>query len=283
MAYEELRQPNLSVTGHAGYCLSVQQDVWGTPHLYATAKDAYDAAQFKHPGELPPEGIHALCYWTYTEGGIPYWHVATRTPDGRVFSSPFNVSYGNEWFSSIDAMTARIRRIYPACQYVAWVEDLSNVRLVKEDDMNTDAIKDDDIDILRILHSELGGWDFNATHSGANDATFLAAWSGQSLRQLVREQWKAETTKRYQLVDAAASYKAQLEKAQSDAAAVLADDAATKQQLKDALQTVADLRAKPTISQDTLDQIAETNKNVKSIKGTLANVWGGIKKLLGGK
>lgn len=139
MAWKQLVIPNYSVQGKAGWCLWVQQEVYSVPHLYLTAKDAWDAAQFKHPGERPPEGIHALCYWTYTESGIPYWHVATRHPNLSVFSSPFDYNYGAQWYGSIDAMTARIRKIDPTCTYVGWAEDLSNVRLVEGEDMKVTA------------------------------------------------------------------------------------------------------------------------------------------------
>lgn len=81
----------------------------------------------------------------------------------------------------------------------------------------------------------------------------------------------------------AAEDQRQIAEAQKQAADALASGNATKDQLKTALQKISELEARPAVSQDTLNQIAETNKNVKSIKGTLANVWGGVKKLLGGK
>ena len=150
---QQLRTPNYTVKGEAGWCLSVQDDVWGVPHMYLTAHDAYNSAQFKHSGETPPAGIDALCYWTYSGDGDA-WHVATRAKDGRMFSSPFDVAYGNQWFASIDAMTARIRKIDPSCQYVGWVEDLSGVRLVKEEDMVTDKQVDE---WISLFHQEAYG------------------------------------------------------------------------------------------------------------------------------
>lgn len=54
----------------------------------------------------------------------------------------------------------------------------------------SDIIDDGDVGILRILHSEIGGWNFDETHSGKNDATFMKAWKGKSLRECINTQWK---------------------------------------------------------------------------------------------
>lgn len=52
-------------------------------------------------------------------------------------------------------------------------------------------INDDDIGILRILHSEIGGWDLNRTHAGEFDQLFKDAWRGHSIRELIWAQWNA--------------------------------------------------------------------------------------------
>ena len=129
---KQLISPNLTVQGKAGWCLSVAQDVWGTPHLYAKAIDAWnDSTASNHPGEQPPSDVCVPVYWTYTESGIQYGHIATWVPGRGVYSSPFNVSYGAQWFDSIQAVTDRINRIAGAnSRYLGWSETLSRVQLV---------------------------------------------------------------------------------------------------------------------------------------------------------
>lgn len=64
---------------------------------------------------------------------------------------------------------------------------VSKGQVITEEQM----INDDDIGILRILHSEIGGWDLNRTHAGEFDQLFRDAWRGHSLRELIFAQWNA--------------------------------------------------------------------------------------------
>ena len=50
-------------------------------------------------------------------------------------------------------------------------------------------ITDKDTDLLRIGHSEIGGWDFDPTHAGRNDAAFMATWRGKTWREFLKTQW----------------------------------------------------------------------------------------------
>jgi hypothetical protein len=45
------------------------------------------------------------------------------------------------------------------------------------------------VDVLRIGHSEIGGWDYYDTHSGKNDALYLNAWKGRPVEDFIRAQW----------------------------------------------------------------------------------------------
>ena len=53
-----------------------------------------------------------------------------------------------------------------------------------------DMITPADIDVLRIAHSEIGGWDLNKTHSAQYDKLFLEAWNGKPMADMIRTQWK---------------------------------------------------------------------------------------------
>jgi len=143
--YKNTRQPNLTISGASGWCLSFTQDVWGTPHLYPKAIDAWNASgASNHPNEQPPIEVKTIAYWTYRDptDGIQYGHIATNVPGQGVYTSPFNRSYGYEWYGSIQSMSDRIKRIDPNSKYLGWSESLSGIKLVtKGDEMITD---DDD-------------------------------------------------------------------------------------------------------------------------------------------
>lgn len=54
-----------------------------------------------------------------------------------------------------------------------------------------EMITKDDIGLLRIGHSEIGGWDLNQTHAGAYDKLFTDAWVGKPVKDFIWAQWTA--------------------------------------------------------------------------------------------
>ena len=52
-----------------------------------------------------------------------------------------------------------------------------------------EMITKDDRDLLRIGHSEIGGWDFNKTHAGEYDNLFMSAWLGKPVKEFIWTQW----------------------------------------------------------------------------------------------
>lgn len=136
---KQLVSPNLTVQGKAGWCLSMTQDVWGVPHYYPKAIDAWNAGN-QRTDPLPDVAVPV--YWTFYDrtDATEYGHIATYVPNRGVYSSPFNSNYGAEWYPSIQSVTERINKIYGAnCRYLGWSETLSGVQLVMEDDMITDT------------------------------------------------------------------------------------------------------------------------------------------------
>jgi len=55
----------------------------------------------------------------------------------------------------------------------------------------SEIITKDHVGPLRILHSEVGGWNLHETHAGKYDALFLASWQGKSIWELIWAQWNA--------------------------------------------------------------------------------------------
>ncbi len=54
-----------------------------------------------------------------------------------------------------------------------------------------DLIKPEDRDTVRIINSEVAGWDFGKVHTGAYDDQELKAWVGQPWTKLIQEKWAA--------------------------------------------------------------------------------------------
>ncbi|UOF80520.1 endolysin [Caudoviricetes sp.] len=61
----------------------------------------------------------------------------------------------------------------------------------KENIMDNDKITDGDAGLLRIGHSEIGGWDLHSTHAGAHDKLFMDVYRGKSAKEFIWIQWKA--------------------------------------------------------------------------------------------
>ena len=54
-----------------------------------------------------------------------------------------------------------------------------------------EMITKDDVGLLRIGHSEIGGWDLHQTHAGAYDKLFMDAWVGKPVKDFIWAQWTA--------------------------------------------------------------------------------------------
>lgn len=130
----QIVQPDLGIKGAAGYCLSVAEDVGHTPHAYDYALEAWNSSSSSnHPNEQPPSDVCVVVYWSYYDKNDNVWygHVAWNIPGSGVYTSPFNISYGSEWYPSIQAMTDRINKISEAQSvYLGWSESLAGVKLV---------------------------------------------------------------------------------------------------------------------------------------------------------
>lgn len=128
----QLVQPNLATVGNIGWCLAFAENVFGTPHLYATATDGWHATHFPHPDRNLPTDVSVPIWYSYVENGLDYGHVAVNVPGRGVLSSPYRADNTQQWFKDIDDC-ARVLN----CKYLGWSEDIATVRVIKEDDMLT--------------------------------------------------------------------------------------------------------------------------------------------------
>jgi len=118
-----------------------------------------------------------------------------------------NGYYNQGALNNLQRLLTELRRLFPnariayhmdesskatACpadlKHKGYALDVWNKSLTQGGNMPT-IITEAHIGILRIAHSEIGGWDLNEVHAGVHDAKFLAAWKGRSVDDLIWAQW----------------------------------------------------------------------------------------------
>lgn len=131
--YTQLVAPDMSIRGTVGLCLSFQEDVYHTPHSYLYALQAWRATQYKHLDQDFPEGVSVLLWWDYYEDDIDAGHVATRLPNGTLYSSPYKVGTPQAILLSIEGLecTYSDNGVHPL-KYLGWSEDIAGVRIIGE-------------------------------------------------------------------------------------------------------------------------------------------------------
>jgi hypothetical protein len=75
---------------------------------------------------------------------------------------------------------------------------------------NEDMITEDQIAIIRIIMSEVEGWNGNDIHSGKDDEIIKGAWVGHEWPEMIWHCWIAQGAHRQLLVDQIAAMSAQL-------------------------------------------------------------------------
>ena len=132
--WQQLVEPNTSITMPAGWCLGLVQRVYGAPGLHNTAWQAWQATEDKHyDRELPPVSVPLWFDHWGTYGGVygQFGHVVAWIPGRGFLSSPAN-GVGQDWVATIE----QVERRYNS-KYVGWTTDINTVKVaeyVKEDE-----------------------------------------------------------------------------------------------------------------------------------------------------
>lgn len=122
---------NLDAKVNAGWCLSLQQKVFGTPVANPHATAAWNNAKYKNTSrEMPNVAVPVFFKWVNNIKGDPNYgvdqgHVVAWVPGRGFFSSP-GVGYGSTWFDSIVAIEK-----YFGCTYRGWAQDLNGKRVAE--------------------------------------------------------------------------------------------------------------------------------------------------------
>lgn len=182
MDYQQTSEVNPAVKGSLGWCLIYVRDFFSAP---LSGPDAWSAwtkyIKLKHADWNIPSGVYVPIWFDGYWNGERLGHTAVYK-DGKVWSSPYKAGATNAVLNSI----ADVERIY-GMKYVGWSEDIGGKQVIKK---GTDMIEKENYAQLRVVNSEVKGWDVHQTHSGAFDAREIAAWTGQPWVKFIQQAWE---------------------------------------------------------------------------------------------
>lgn len=174
----QLVNPNINITEKAGWCLSYARRVFGAPAVEPSAWDGWTRAKYRHEDRNFPAGVAVPVWFDWTgdvgAGRQRYGHVAVRTADGKIWSSPLTGT-GRSWFTTVDDLT---RAFGGGMRYVGWSEDISGVRVIEGEDNQVIQNNDSEYERWGKLHRRVrGNWftreDFNDHIVGMDERTFV--------------------------------------------------------------------------------------------------------------
>lgn len=117
--------------------------------------------------------------------GNPYGHIGIST--GRLDPASVEILEQNGQTGGGTGMSGdRIRTRFVARGRVAGV---LRPKAIANNNGGPEMVTKDSTNILRIGHSEIGGWDFGKTHRGDFDKIFHDAWDGHTVDEFVWTQW----------------------------------------------------------------------------------------------
>lgn len=130
----------------------------------------------------------------------PYGHIGVVLSGGRVFEEnigvagvPVRTVNGAKVYGArIGALTDSFRKGPPSFYR------LNNYKEV-------DVVTKEDTPLVRIIMSEVEGWDGNDIHTGKDDAQIMGAWVGKSWQEFIWHCWNVQATHRQNLVDTVAA------------------------------------------------------------------------------
>lgn len=272
------------------------RDVFGSGPFYGNAIDWYNnfggvlADRFNRVANNPndynqvPSRGDIIIWSAATPGSGGYGHIAIFLQQGA--AGQF-VSLDQNWGGMyVHQVTHNYNNV------VGWLTPKGSQPAPQGDD---EVITKDDAGLLRIGHSEIGGWDLTKTHNGDYDQLFLNAWQGHPVKEFIWAQWKAGEPYR--------AAKAAQDRAIKDLSAkineqnqvitdIMTDKNATKAQLQEAIGKLADLNSQLATAHDKITDLEkqgpkveyvhdeETKQNVStilkvvnSIKGLVLNLF----------
>jgi hypothetical protein len=276
MAWEQLRDANMSIGYVGGWCLKYVQDAFGTDHPYPTAIAEWNATStHNHPNEEPPLGITVPIYLSL--GNVPAGHVAIRLSDGYVASSTQAGSHSSPYYhKSIADLVSVYGQYNGGAQYLGWSEVVGTTQVVQYSNPNAtdDQIRQDYLDILERPADDSGLTHYRNYTNDFVRADLQASNEYKALQTNKANQAAMAQAAQDALVKAAAD-KAAEQKAAADAKATADALAATQAQAE------TDARQKALEAQTTPDAaIAHIQNAVDENNSLLKRIWAAVQVIL---
>lgn len=258
---QQLKKPNLTVTGRPGWCLEYAHKVFGTPVIDATAWLGWEATKYKHS---PSEALPGIPVPVWFSGANGQGHVVVYTPNG-FYSSPYQLASGAPGEYNVYVNGVAVRAILPSIaiieqiygvKYVGWSEDIETLRVVIGDTMSTKS------SVTTLYQLILGR---------APDAGGLAHYSAMDTDAVIADLMASAERKTY-LAKQAAATKATNDKITALSANLLS----TTNKLTEANKEIALLEAMPVGSSTSPSDsaaIQETNSIVKQIWAKITSIF----------
>lgn len=177
-------------TGKAGtqkyLCLKNVRLGYGIASKWEYARQDWDNNVAKHADQNFPAGVAVPVYfsWVGTLDGIrrDWGHVAVRLPDGRIWTD-------GRYYASVSTLAANY---LSGGSYLGWGESVNGVRVVEQvadSPQVSDPITDKHKYLIRVISSEVKGWDRGKVHNGDYDAKEMAFWRGKSIADFSQSAW----------------------------------------------------------------------------------------------
>lgn len=129
--------------------------------------------------------------WATNANVLSYFDKVSSPQAGDIGISGPTASnpYGHIWLytssNTIIEQNGRVaRKVSTGSPY------LNPIAILRRKGTATDMIEKDNFAQLRVVNSEVKGWDVNQTHAGAFDAREIAAWAGQPWVKFIQQAWE---------------------------------------------------------------------------------------------
>lgn len=179
MAWKALVTPNLNVSEAAGNCLIFTRKVFGAPAGIPSARESWDATQYKHRDfNFPNVAVPVYFDHVGTYGNPPvrknWGHVVAYIPGRGYFSSP-NRGAGGVWYQSI----GEVEKAFNA-NYLGWTEDINGKRVAINEGGDMPITKEQEQVVAILATGSLPGKDYNYPFVGTNNLDgMLNFWRAQ--------------------------------------------------------------------------------------------------------
>lgn len=180
MSFTQVKPFNQAQAGTTkNFCLANVTKGYGIPNKYASAWQAWENTE-QHGGDAPG-GLDVPVYFSYVatiDNINKNWgHIGVRLANGKFWSD------GTVYASIADYTKNH------SPKYVGWGESVNEGIVIKEANMPG-------IDVLRIIASEVEGFDMTKTHKGDYDKMLKDAWGNKPTDDYVRHAWKVQKVHR---------------------------------------------------------------------------------------